>query len=111
MLVTFDVISESMPDNQWDKKDDYFDLLKELPSIQFQISIEEFLRIETWVIIHSDIPINFKERSEEIQRSLERELGKYSEYFNVVPYKNWPISYEKVRLYKSGKIDYKEFKK
>ena len=111
VLVTFDVISESMPDNQWDKKDDYFDLLKELPSIQFQISIEEFLRIETWVIIHSDIPINFKERSEEIQRSLERELGKYSEYFNVVPYKNWPISYEKVRLYKSGKIDYKEFKK
>ncbi|MBC8487295.1 MAG: hypothetical protein H8D45_14795 [Bacteroidetes bacterium] len=106
--ITFDVISMIIPDKKWYEKPDYKDLLKELPGIDFKIVTKEFTPIQTWAIIHSDIPGALHKESDFFQKILEAELSKYPNFINVIPHKNWPVDYTRVRAYKSGKISYQD---
>ncbi len=101
--VTFDVISELIDDKEWYKTDDYSDLLKELPRIEFMITTEEFTPIETWAFVYSDIPSELNVESDLLQTTLEKELSNYSDFLKVIPRKNLPIDYKKVQAFKSGK--------
>jgi hypothetical protein len=110
VFITFDVISEMIPDKEWYKSDDYTDLLKELPRLELKIMTKEFTPLQTWAFIHSDFPDNLNNDDNGLQRTLHRELGKHSDYFNVISRNNWPINYNRARDYISGKIQFNDLK-
>ena len=106
VFITFDVISEMIPDKEWYNSEDYTDLLKELPMVVFKIETKEFAPLKTWAFIHSDIPDNL--HAEELQRSLQRILEEHPDYLAVIRRNNWPINYNRARQYISDRIQFKE---
>ncbi|MBC8213106.1 MAG: hypothetical protein H8E71_00475 [Candidatus Marinimicrobia bacterium] len=110
VIITFDVISEMIPDKEWYKSDDYTDLLKELPRLEFKIMTKEFSPLQTWAFIHSVLPDTLNKNADELQSTLQRRLGKHSDYFNVISRNDWPINYNRARDYKSEKIQFNDLK-
>ena len=106
VFITFDVISEMIPDKEWYNSEDYTDLLKELPMVVFKIETKEFAPLKTWAFIHSDIPDNLD--AEGLQRSLQRILEEHPDYLAVIRRNNWPINYNRARQYISDRIQINE---
>ena len=106
VIITFDIMSDLIPDKQWYKTGDYKDLLKELPTINFDIETKEFAPIRTWVLTNSNVPDGMSKDVDYLQGTLEKELGRIPEFFNVIPSRNWPVRYKKVQAYKSGEIQF-----
>jgi hypothetical protein len=110
MNVSFDIFSESvLPQEDWRSwvtSDDYFDLLKELPTKSLPIHTVEFLPRRTWVILNEKNPNSEEFDNDDLHSELEKSIGKHSNLFLIVEKPKWPIGYKKYQQYISGSKSY-----
>ncbi len=106
VTVSFDLLSEKTRSLApgWENEDDYLELLKKLPHVEFTIRVQEFQPKSTWCIVDADFPVGIEAIEKNILKTMERRLGNYHEFFTVTPSQEWDVAYDRVQAHKS-KLD------